>query len=115
MPQQPAQLSEVNQVLNAKVQKRTMKLAQVNHALQAEIRVRQRAKAGSGNLGSATLVSRLSFFTGKTYAPGIRNPVFLRKNLVVIKNPVFLVSVRPGLTDRVISGEELLIDKLNLM
>jgi C4-dicarboxylate-specific signal transduction histidine kinase len=50
MPQPPAQLSEVNQqVLNAKVQKRTMKLAQVNHALQAEIRVRQRAKAGSGN------------------------------------------------------------------
>jgi C4-dicarboxylate-specific signal transduction histidine kinase len=49
MPQQPAQLSEVNQVLNAKVQKRTMKLAQVNHALQAEIRVRQPSKAGSGN------------------------------------------------------------------
>ncbi|MBD1828311.1 hypothetical protein NDI47_22900 [Microcoleus vaginatus GB1-A2] len=42
MPQQAAQLSEVNQVLNAKVQKRTMKLAQV-HALQAEIRVRQRS------------------------------------------------------------------------
>ena len=55
------------------------------------------------------------FLTDKTYAPGIRNPVFLRKNLVVIKNPVSLVCVRPGLTDRVISGEELLIDKLNLM
>jgi C4-dicarboxylate-specific signal transduction histidine kinase len=49
MPQQPAKFSEVNQLLNAKVQKRTMKLAQVNHALQAEIRVRQRSKAGSGN------------------------------------------------------------------
>jgi C4-dicarboxylate-specific signal transduction histidine kinase len=49
MPQQPAQLSEVNQVLNAKGKKRTMKLAQVNHALQAEIRVRQPSKAGSGN------------------------------------------------------------------
>jgi C4-dicarboxylate-specific signal transduction histidine kinase len=49
MPQQAAQLSEVNQVLNAKGKKRTMKLAQVNHALQAEIRVRQRSKAGSGN------------------------------------------------------------------
>jgi hypothetical protein len=32
-----------------------------------------------------------------------------------VKNPVSLVCVRPGLTDRVISGEELLIDKLNLM
>ncbi|MBD1882577.1 hypothetical protein [Microcoleus vaginatus] len=42
MPQQAAQLSEVNQVLNAKVQKRTMKLAQVNQALQAEISARQR-------------------------------------------------------------------------
>jgi len=49
MPQQAAQLSEVNQVLNAKGKKRTMKLAQVNHALQAEIRVRQQSKAGSGN------------------------------------------------------------------
>jgi C4-dicarboxylate-specific signal transduction histidine kinase len=49
MPQQVAELSEVNQVLNAKVQKRTMKLAQANHALQAEIRIRQRSKAGSGN------------------------------------------------------------------
>jgi hypothetical protein len=49
MPQQPAQLSQVNQVLNAKGKKRTMKLAQVNHALQAEIRVRQPSKAGSGN------------------------------------------------------------------
>ncbi|MEG3954068.1 hypothetical protein [Microcoleus sp. herbarium2] len=49
MPQQPAQLSEVNQVLNAKGKKRTMTLAQVNHALQAEIRVRQPWKAGSGN------------------------------------------------------------------
>jgi hypothetical protein len=82
MPQQPAQLSEVNQVLNAKVQKRTMKLAEVNHALQAEIRGRQPSKAGSGNWGSAALATRLSFFTDKTYAPGIRNPVFLRKNLV---------------------------------
>ncbi|MEG4294055.1 hypothetical protein Q5692_37755 [Microcoleus sp. C2C3] len=45
MPQQPAQLSEVNQVLNAKVQKRTMKLAPVNHALQAEIRGGQPSKA----------------------------------------------------------------------
>ncbi len=44
MPQQSAQLSEVNQVLNAKIQKRTMKLAQVNHALQAEIRGRQHRK-----------------------------------------------------------------------
>ncbi|MEG4206868.1 hypothetical protein QUA20_23455 [Microcoleus sp. Pol7_A1] len=43
MPQQAAKLSEVNQLLNAKVQKRTMKLAQVNHPLQAEIRVRQRS------------------------------------------------------------------------
>ncbi|MEG4960917.1 MULTISPECIES: hypothetical protein [unclassified Microcoleus] len=43
MPQQAAQLSQVNQLLNAKFQKRTMKLAQVNHALQAEIRVRQRS------------------------------------------------------------------------
>ena len=59
-----------------------MKLAQVNHALQAEIRVRQPSKAGSGNWGSPALASRLCFFTGKTYAPGIRNPVFLRKNLV---------------------------------
>jgi hypothetical protein len=49
LPQQPAQLSEVNQVLNATGKKRTMKLAQVNHALQAEIRVRQPSKAGSGN------------------------------------------------------------------
>jgi hypothetical protein len=49
MPQQAAQLSEVNQVLNAKGKKRTMKLAQVNYALQAEIRVRQPSKAGSGN------------------------------------------------------------------
>jgi C4-dicarboxylate-specific signal transduction histidine kinase len=49
MPQQAAQLSEVNQVLNAKGKKRTMKLAQVNYALQAEIRVRQRSKADSGN------------------------------------------------------------------
>jgi hypothetical protein len=49
MPQQSAQLSEVNQVLNAKGKKRTMKLAPVNHALQAEIRVRQPSKAGSGN------------------------------------------------------------------
>jgi C4-dicarboxylate-specific signal transduction histidine kinase len=49
MAQQPAQFSEVNQVLNAKGKKRTMKLAQVNHALQAEIRARQRLKAGSGN------------------------------------------------------------------
>jgi len=49
MPQQAAQLSEVNQVLNAKGKKRTMKLAQVNYALQAEIRVRQRSKAASGN------------------------------------------------------------------
>ena len=32
-----------------------------------------------------------------------------------VKNPVSLVCVRPGLTDRVISGEELLIDKLKLM
>ena len=32
-----------------------------------------------------------------------------------VKNLVSLVCVRPGLTDRVISGEELLIDKLNLM
>jgi len=32
-----------------------------------------------------------------------------------VKNPVSLVCVRPGLTDRAISGEELLIDKLNLM
>jgi len=31
------------------------------------------------------------------------------------KNPVSLVCVRPGLTDRVISAEELRIDKLNLM
>jgi hypothetical protein len=60
-----------------------MKLAQVNHALQAEIRVGQPSKAGSGNWGSAALASRLCFFTDKTYAPGIRNPVFLRKNLVV--------------------------------
>ena len=82
MPQQPAQLSEVNQVLNAKVQKRTMKLAPVNHALQAEIRVRQPSKATSGNWGSALLAGGLSFFTDKTYAPEIRNPVFLRKNLV---------------------------------
>jgi hypothetical protein len=59
-----------------------MKLAQVNYALQAEIRVRQRSKAGSGNWGSAVLASRLCFFTYKTYAPGIRNPVFLGKNLV---------------------------------
>ena len=44
MPQQAAQLSEVNQVLNAKGKKRTMKLAQINHALQAEIRVRQYRK-----------------------------------------------------------------------
>jgi C4-dicarboxylate-specific signal transduction histidine kinase len=44
MPQQFAQLSQVNQVLNAKIQKRTMKLAQVNHALQAEIRGRQHRK-----------------------------------------------------------------------
>jgi C4-dicarboxylate-specific signal transduction histidine kinase len=44
MPQQAAQLSEVNQVLNAKIQKRTMKLAQINRALQAEIRVRQHRK-----------------------------------------------------------------------
>jgi DnaJ-domain-containing protein 1 len=49
MPQQPAQLSEVNQVLNVKGKKRTRKLAQVYHALQAEIRVRQPSKAGSGN------------------------------------------------------------------
>ena len=49
MPQQPVQLSEVNQVLNAKVQKRTMKLAPVNDALQAEISGRQPSKAGSGN------------------------------------------------------------------
>jgi len=82
MPQQPAQLSEVNQVLNAKGKKRTMKLAPVNHALQAEIRVCQPSKAGSGNWGTAALASRLCFFTDKTYAPGIRNPVFLRKNLV---------------------------------
>ncbi|WP_216670222.1 hypothetical protein [Microcoleus asticus] len=31
----------MNQLLNAKVQKRTMKLAEVNYALPAEIRVRQ--------------------------------------------------------------------------
>ncbi len=56
MPQQPAQLSEVNQVLNAKVQKRTMKLAQVNHALQAEIRVRQRSKAARVAIEEAPLL-----------------------------------------------------------
>jgi hypothetical protein len=49
MPQQAAQFSEVNQVLNAKGKKRTIKLAQVNHALQAEIRGRQPSKADSGN------------------------------------------------------------------
>jgi hypothetical protein len=49
MPQQPAQLSEVNQVLNAKEKKRTMILARVNYALPAQITVRQRSKAGSGN------------------------------------------------------------------
>jgi C4-dicarboxylate-specific signal transduction histidine kinase len=46
----------VNQVLNAKVQKRTMKLAQVNHALQAEIRVRQRSKAARVAIEEAPLL-----------------------------------------------------------
>jgi hypothetical protein len=59
------------------------------------------------------------FFIDKTYAPGIGNPVFLGKTCFVledeVKNPVSLVCGRPGLTDRVISGEELLIDKSNLM
>jgi hypothetical protein len=120
MPQQPAQLSEVNQVLNAKVQKRTMKLAQVNHALQAEIRVRQRSKAARVAIEEAPSCQSAKFFLliRLTHRES-ETRFFYEKTWFVledsVKNPVSLVCVRPGLTDQVISGEELLIDKLNLM
>src|SRR4028118_722144 len=105
MPQQPAQLSEVNQVLNAKVQKRTMKLAQVNHALQAEIRVRQRTieswlwqlrKCRFSQSAKFFLLKRLThresetrFFYEKTWLLSLDS----------VKNPVSLVCVRSSRTD----------------